>query len=79
MAAPVTIIAATTPGRAATAAASAPGTFTPLPVIVAWAEYMVVPSQTSPRNSWARVPVATGAVSVVSLAMYPTSSTRRIG
>ena len=55
----MTSVAATTPGRAAAAAPSAPETFSPLPVIVAWAVYMVAPSQTSPRYSWVRVPVAT--------------------
>jgi hypothetical protein len=39
---------------------------------VTWAVYMVVPSQTSPTNSWVMVPVA------VSLAIHPTLSPRRL-
>ena len=74
----MTSIAATTPGRAAAAAASAPERFPPLPVIVTWVVYIVVASQTNPRSSGATVPVATGSVSVTvaSWAMRPAWQTR---
>src|SRR5262245_23458375 len=75
----VTSVAATTPGSEAAAAPSDPDARS-APVIVVWAAYIVVPSQTSPMHNWAMVPVATYlvSVSVVSLAMHPAFSLRRI-